>query len=74
MMNTIKWLWAMYRLRRIYHLLAFHARWRFMEEARPFVGDNENRIAWPDAVVWMTGDDVTRAYRSLLPGDWKGFS
>lgn len=66
--SVAKWLWCLWRVQRVYRArgLMFSQRKHFLDELRPFVAPSsriasENRIAWPDAIFWITPADVDRA-------------
>lgn len=59
--GTLTWLWCMWRVARTYgrNGLLFSRRLKFMEELRPLTGGN--RIEYPEAIFWVTPEDVNRA-------------
>ena len=61
MFKTIKWLWAVYRLRKIYFSknILFSGRKRRLEEVRPILSET-TRIGYPDAFFHITDDDIKR--------------
>jgi hypothetical protein len=58
-LNDRRWAANMRRVRRIQRDLLFGQRVRFFEELRPKVP--AGRIAYPDALMYVTVDDVCRA-------------
>lgn len=66
--NLATWLWCMWKVQRVYRKrgLLFSQRMKFLEELRPFVNASEQaRIAYPDAIFWITPADVKRAALSV---------
>lgn len=62
MIKTIKWLWAVYRLRRAYLEALFSVRQKIINDVRPPIkGDPGVVIAHPDAFFHITNQDVDRA-------------
>lgn len=69
--SLTKWLWCMWQVQRTYHAkgLMFSQRLRFLEELRPFVSLRElERVAYPDAIFWITPSDVKRARHLAIDG------
>jgi hypothetical protein len=60
MLETLRWLWTMYRVRRAYFELGFSRRLRFMDELRPKI--DGGRIAMPDGIMLATAADYRRAW------------
>ena len=63
MLKHLRWLWAAHRAKRVYDRkgLLFSGRFKFMAELRPKLPGNKDRIAYPDAIFWITPADVRRA-------------
>ena len=62
----MKWLCAAWRARRIAKRLGFKSRGVFLAELRPLLPENypderQRRIAYPEAWLYITPADVTRA-------------
>lgn len=62
-MNTIKWLYTMYRIMKIRKNLSFYQRKMFMEDLKPHVHHDPGRsiIAYPDAIFYVNGKNVKKA-------------
>lgn len=66
--NTLTWLWCMWRARRAYRKTGalFSQRVRFLEELRPYSWGGDERVAYPDAFLWITPADVHRANKAAF--------
>lgn len=62
MVKTARWLVAVVRARAAYKKLGFSRRRRFLNELRPSL--QGGRVAYPDALFYITTSDVDRALRA----------
>jgi hypothetical protein len=64
---TIRWLWCMYRVRKLYKRGPFSARRMLMDDLRPWAHPDEPPsegglvIDYPDAIFFVQRHDVDRA-------------
>lgn len=69
--NMVSWLWCCWKAQRFYRKTGtlFSQRVKFLEELRPYSQtrpDQGARVGYPDAMFWITPDDVERASRIAL--------
>lgn len=62
--GTMRWLYACWLARRASRSLLFSKRQKFWGELRPFAG--KDRIAWPQAWLFIAAEDVKRAHGFAL--------
>lgn len=65
----LRWLPSMWRIRRSARGMYFSSRRRFLSELQPST-DSGSRIAWPDALLHIKPDDVTRASTASADGSF----
>ena len=62
--NDISWMLTMRRLRKEVQSLPISKRKAFFEAVRPSV-ERGGQIAWPDAALYITPDDIARALEAV---------
>lgn len=61
MLDTIVWLWCMWRVRRKYNALIFSKRKKLLMDLRPYLSEYDSAITYPDACFYIKPADVKRA-------------
>lgn len=60
MLDTIVWLWCMWRVRRKYHELEHHKRCVFLDDLRPMLSEYDMPMSYPDAIFYIKPADIKK--------------